>query len=143
MGKCYNSVLVNAPCETVWEALRKFHDLSWAEGVITSVDVVGDLKADQIGAKRILNGVFHETLLSLDDHDRTFMYSIDDGPGPVAKNSVENYIGAARVLPVTENNTTFVEWQSTYDSPDDAAVGELCNPIYKALLNALKKHFSR
>ena len=70
------------------------------------------------------------------------MYSIDDGPGPVARSAVKNYIGAARVLPITENNSTFVEWQSTYDSPDDAAVGELCNPIYQALLKALKKHFS-
>ena len=143
MGKCYNSVVVNAPSEVVWEVLRNFHDLSWAEGVVTSVDVVGDLRNDQVGAKRILNGIFHETLLSLDDHDQTFMYSIDDGPGPVAKDTVKNYIGAARVLPITEDNTSFVEWQSTYDSSDDAAVGELCNPIYRALLNALKQHFSR
>ena len=142
MGKCYNSVVVNAPCEKVWETLRQFHDLSWAAGVVTAIDKVGELEGNQVGAKRILNGVFHETLVSLDENERTFMYRIDDGPGPVAKDVVKNYIGAARVLPITENNSTFVEWQSTYDSPDDAAVGELCNPIYQALLNALKKHFS-
>jgi len=50
--------------------------------------------------------------------------------------------GAVRVLPITENNTTFVEWQSTYESADDYAVGELCNPIYQAVLKALKNHFS-
>ncbi|MGB0911698.1 MAG: SRPBCC family protein [Nitrospirales bacterium] len=143
MGKCYNSVVVNAPCEQVWETLRQFHDLSWAVGVVTSVDKVGELEGDQVGAKRIFNGIFHETLVSLDENERTFIYSIDDGPGPVVKGAVSNYLGAARVLPITENNTTFVEWQSTYDSPDAAAVGELCNPIYQALLNALKKHFSR
>ena len=142
MGKCYNSVVVNAPCEKVWEVLRNFHDLSWGKDVITSVKRVGDLKADQVGAKRILNGLFHETLLALNDHDRTLMYRIDDGPGAVAKDAVRNYIGAVRVSPITENNTTFVEWQSTYDSADDAAVGELCNPIYQALLKALKNYFS-
>ena len=141
MGKCYHSVVVNAPCATVWDVLKKFHDLSWATGVVTNVEKVGDLAGDQIGAQRILNGVFYETLVVLDEKERTFMYRIDDGPGPVARDVVSNYIGAARTLPITANNTTFVEWQSTYDSSDDAAVGELCNPIYQALLNALQAHF--
>ena len=142
MGRCYNSVVVNAPCKTVWETIRNFHDMSWATGVVTKTDVVGDLKGNQIGAQRILNGVFHETLLSMDEKEHTFSYSIDDGPGPVAKDAVKNYVGSVRVLPITENNTTFIEWESTYDSPDNQAVGELCNPIYQALLIALKKHSS-
>ena len=142
MGKCYNSAVINAPSQIVWGKIRNFHDLAWAAGVVTKTAVVGDLKGDQIGAKRILNDVFHETLLSLDDEERTFSYRIDDGPGPVAKEAVKNYVGAVRVLPITENNTTFVEWQSTYESADDYAVGELCNPIYQAVLKALKNHFS-
>ncbi len=142
MGKCYNSVVINAPCNVVWKIIRNFHDLNWAKGVVTKTDVVGELKENQIGAKRILNDLFHETLLSLDDTEHTFPYSIDDGPGPVAKDAVKNYVGAVRVSPITENDTTFVEWQSTYDSPNDEAVGELYNPIYQAVLQALKKHFS-
>lgn len=142
MGKCYNSVVINAPCNVVWKTIRNFHDLNWAKGVVTKTDVVGQLKGNQIGAKRILNDFFHETLLSLDDTEHTFSYSIDDGSGPVAKDAVKNYVGAVRVSPITENDTTFVEWQSTYDSPNDEAVGELCNPIYQAVLQALKKHFS-
>lgn len=141
MGKCYNSVVVGAPCAKVWKALRNFHDLSWAPGVITSAEAVGDLKADQIGARRILNEAFHETLLALDDHERTLSYSIDDGPGPVAKDAVRNYVGMVRARPVTDGDTTFVEWESRYDSPDDKSVGEFCNPIYQALLGALKQHF--
>ncbi len=142
MGRCYNSAVINAPSQTVWEKIGNIHDLAWAAGVVTKTAVVGDLKGDQIGAKRILNDVFHETLLSLDDEERAFSYRIDDGPGPVAKDAVKNYVGAVRVLPITENNTTFVEWQSTYESADDRAVGELCNPIYQAVLKALKNHFS-
>jgi len=142
MGRCYNSAVINAPCSTVWGTIRNFHDMAWAAGVVTKTDVVGSLKGDQIGAKRVLNGVFHEALLSLDDHAHTFSYSIDDGPGPVAKGAVKNYIGRVRVSPITENNTAFVEWESSYDSADDGAVGELCNPIYQALLQTLQKHFS-
>lgn len=142
MGRCYNSAVINAPCSTVWGAIRDFHDLGWAAGVVTNTDVVGLLKGDQIGAKRILNGMFHETLLSLDDHAHTFSYRIDDGPGPVAKDAVKNDIGRVCVSPITDNNTAFVEWESSYDSADDGAVGTLCHPMYQALLHTLKKHFS-
>ena len=142
MGRCYNTVIVNAPIETVWEAIRNFHDLSWASKVITKLDVVGDFTGDQVGAKRILNDLFHETLQTINDTNFIFTYSIDDGPGPVAKDSVKNYMGQVRLLPITENNTTFMEWQSTYESLNDQAVGEFCNPIYHALLQAIKSKFS-
>ena len=54
---------------------------------------------------------------------------------------VKNYIGGVRLLPITEGGGTLIEWQSTYGSSDDAAVGDLCNPIYRALLQTLQKHF--
>jgi hypothetical protein len=142
VGKCYSSAVINAPAEKVWRTIRNFHDLSWAQGVVTKVNVVGNLKGDHIGAQRILNDAFHETLLSLDDHEHTLSYSIDDGPGPVAKDSVANYIGKVRLVPITENNTTLIEWQSSFDAPNAAAVSDFCNPIYQALLKALKQHFS-
>jgi hypothetical protein len=142
MGTCYNSTIVNADCETVWATLRDFHQLEWAAGVVEKVVVVGDAKGHEPGARRVLNDTFHETLLTIDDKARNLTYSIDDGPGPVAQGAVENYVGALRVCPVTDNGISFVEWTSSYDSPDDAAVGALCNPIYRALLAALKTHFN-
>ena len=142
MGKCYNSIVIDAPCEKVWQTIHDFHDLGWAAGVVTDVKVKGDLKGDQIGAKRIINDVFHETLLSLDEESRTFSYSIDDGPAPLATGTVTNYVGSVAVLPVTEDDTTFVEWQSTYESANDGEIADFCNPIYVALLAAMKEHFA-
>jgi hypothetical protein len=142
MGKCYNTVTVKASSDEVWKTLRDFHDLSWAEGVVTSCEAVGETAGDTVGAKRILNRAFHETLLSLSDGDRTLSYSIDDGPGPVAKDAVSNYVGTVRVSPSDGEGNTRIEWESTYESPDEAAVGEFCNPIYQALLAALAKKLS-
>jgi len=141
MGKCYNSATVNASSDQVWKAIRNFHDMSWASNVITQVDEVGPADGVTPGAGRVLNGMFHETLLTFDEENKLFTYSIDDGPGAVAKDSVKNYIGRVRVLPVTHDNTAFVEWHSTYESPDEQAVGDFCNPIYHALLSELKSHF--
>jgi len=142
MGKCFNTVEVAAPPEKVWGKIRDFHDLSWATGVVTQCDAVGDKKGNQVGAKRLLNQAFHETLLTLNDAGRTFSYSIDDGPGPVSKETVNNCVGQVTVSPGKEPQTSLVEWQSTFESKDENAVSDFCNPIYKALLTALKKKFN-
>lgn len=138
---CYNSIVIDAPADKVWEKLRNFHDLSWAAGVIETCEAVGEIPAAQIGAQRILNGVFHETLHALDDLARTVRYSIDDGPEAVSKNNVQGYIGEVRVFPVTDSNSSFVVWTSSWES-SGGGVAEFCNPIYRALLAALKSSFA-
>jgi hypothetical protein len=62
-----------------------------------------------VRARRVLNGAFHETLVEVKEDDRTFAYSIDDGPSPVSKADVSNY------------------------------VAEFCHGIYVALLSDMKK----
>ena len=141
MGKTYQSIVINAPVEKVWEKLSDFHDMSWASGVIEKCGPVGKLNGNQIGTKRLLNDAFHETLLEVSQVDRTIKYSIDDGPSPVSKNDVKEYIGAIRLSPITEDNTTFVEWSSSWHG-NDAAASDFCHNIYVALLGALKKSFS-
>ena len=138
---CYNSTIVNAPADKVWARLRDFHDLSWAPNVVSKVQKVGSVPGTQIGAQRVLNDAFHETLRAVDDSERVFRYSIDDGPGAVAKDKVTGYLGEVRVLPVTDGNSTFVAWSSRWDD-SKGGVAEFCSPIYQALLADLRKTFA-
>lgn len=138
---CLNSTVVNAPVEQVWAKLRDFHDMGWAAGVIESCEAVGSTPGTQIGAKRVLNGAFHETLWALDDKAHTLRYSIDDGPDAVAKDNVSGYIGSVQVFPVTDTGGSLVLWSSQWES-SGGGVAEFCDPIYQALLDALKKHFA-
>ena len=103
--------------------------------------MIGDKKDGEIGAQRKLNNVFAETLIELNEAERSFRYTIDDGPGPVAADLVESYVGSVKVFPVTATGQTFVLWISDYKTKDDGAVGEFCNPIYQALLKDLARHF--
>jgi len=137
---CYNSCVVKAPVDEVWAALSNFHDMSWASGVIEALEVVGEKGPGEIGAKRLLNGVFPETLRAMDPDERVFEYSIDDGPGPLSKDSVDGYIGRVRVAPITVGEGTFVEWSSRWER-SDGGVEEFCNPIYQALMGAMVAHF--
>ncbi len=139
---CYNSIVIESPADEVWSVLKSFHDLSWSKNVVSNVEVIGDKSADEVGAKRILNEAFHETLLSLDNSARKFTYSIDDGPAVVSKDNVEGYVGEVTVFSVSNNNTSFVLWTSDWASEKEAGVADFCNPIYHALLQDLKEHFT-
>lgn len=140
---CYNATVLNAAPDTVWKALRDFHDLSWSSNVVEEVTKVGDVAGTEVGAKRILNNAFHETLHVLDDDARYLKYSIDDGPGPVAKDAVSDYFGEVRVLSVTvpaDSGQCVVVWESSWSSGSEE-VHDFCDPIYHALLSDLKSHF--
>jgi len=139
---CYNSIVINAPSNEVWAVLKNFHDLSWSKNVVSKVTVVGDKSANEIGAKRILNDAFHETLQSLDNTSKTFTYSIDDGPAVLSKDNVSGYIGEVTVFEVSADNTTFVLWTSRWASSKEDGIADFCNPIYHALLQDLKSHFA-
>ena len=139
---CYNSIVIEAPAEKVWDVLRNFHELSWARNIITKVEIVGDKPFFEVGAKRIVNDSFYETLLSFDNHAKKFSYSIDDGPGVASKDNLIGYVGELTVLPVTENNSSFVLWTTTWELEKKEGVAEFLNPLYEALLLDLKTYIS-
>ena len=138
MGKTYQSITINAAVDVVWRAVRNFHDMGWAPNVITELKVIGDVPGDQAGAARLLNNAFHETLLSVVEEQRTFSYSIDDGPSPVSKDDVESYVGTVKVGQAPDANGTLVEWSSSWNK-DNEDTFEFCHGIYVALLGDMKK----
>ena len=85
---------------------------------------------------RILNDAFHETLTRYDAENHLLEYSIDDGPSPVSKQEVSNYIGAIQLSPAQDSNGTLVVWTSAWESNSEDAV-DFCHGIYVALLNEL------
>ena len=128
------------PVQKVWARIQDFHDLSWATDIITHTQKVGAVNGNKVGAKRILNDLFHETLVKIDQDDFLIKYSIDDGPSPVSRDEVTDYCGVVKLSPIDNGNKTQVEWSSSWEANTKDAV-EFCNNIYAALLNALDKSF--
>ena len=142
MPSTNQSVVIDASISDVWKNFTNFHVFSWAPNVITDVEKVGDIDGGSVGAKRVLNGVFHETLVELDDDAHILRYSIDDGPPPVSKEEISNYIGCVQLSADQEGGGILVEWTSSWDSNSDDAV-EFCQGIYVALLGELANSFSQ
>ena len=131
---------IHAPISAVWSKLNDFHALTWAPNVINSLKKVGDVAGKAVGAKRLLNNAISETLLTLDEQNFLLEYAIDDGPSPISKTDVSEYVGVVKLTRITGTNNTHVEWSSTWHADDDAAV-EFCHGIYVALLNSLAESF--
>jgi hypothetical protein len=141
MGSTYQSIVLDAEPDKVWDTVKNFHDLGWAPNVITSCEKVGDTDQASAGAKRVLNGAIHETLIEFNNEKRFLRYQITDGPSPISKEEVKNYFGTLRVVPVTEGKGTFLEWHSEWEQ-NDAPVYEFCHGVYCALLGELKGKFT-
>lgn len=137
MGSTYQSIVIGLAPQQVWDAIRDFHDLSWCPHVITSVEPVGDRAGNEIGSRRVLNGVFHETLHELDDAGLTFSYSIDEAPSPISSAEISDYVGRVEVKASPDGAGSMVEWTSSWQGNDEAGY-EFCHPIYMALLGDMK-----
>ncbi|MCH9807393.1 MAG: SRPBCC family protein [Alphaproteobacteria bacterium] len=138
--RTFQSIMVPAPASEVWNLVRDFHDFSWSK-VIEKCEAVGDKPGDMVGAQRVLNGAFKESLIEHNDGTYSMRYSIDDGLNPVAESDVKEYVGHLQVRPITNGDTSYVEWSSSWKSDGDEAV-EFCSGIYNALLGELAEHFS-
>jgi carbon monoxide dehydrogenase subunit G len=136
---CQHSCIVNAPADSVWATLRNFHDMDWAKAVLPTCEKVGDTGAHEVGAMRLLNGVFTETLRGLDDANKTLRYSIDSAPGtPV--DAATDFLGTVQVRPGDTDGTAVVNWSAQWSS-SEGGVAEFCDPVYAALLGELQKRF--
>lgn len=140
MPSVYNSIIVNAPIEVVWERVADFHDFSWAPSIIKRCEIVGNKGGTAIGAQRLLNGSFFDTLIAYSALDHCITYSIDDAPPPISPENISNYVGVLHLLPITSERKTFVEWSGRWESNGTESI-KFMNEIYVILLNDLAAQF--
>jgi carbon monoxide dehydrogenase subunit G len=141
MECCCNTIEIKAPIKKVWATVSDFHNLHWAPEVVTSVAKLGSKGRHEIGAKRVVNDLFHETLTDFNSAEHRFCYSIDHGPGPLAKPLLQSY-NATVTLTANDHGTT-VEWLSSFQSTSDEDVIAFCKPLHIALLSALKNSIEK
>lgn len=138
--KC--STIVEHPTDVVWDVLRDFngHD-QWHPAVQTS-QIERGRDIDRIGSVRkflLQDGAeLREQLLALSDDEQSFSYCLLDTPIPLL-----NYVAHVRLLPVTDSNSTFWEWEgsfNTIDNREEELRNMVANDIYQAGFTAIKNH---
>ncbi len=144
MVRVYVSAVIDAAAERVWEQVRDFNGLpGWTSFVVHS-RIEGEVPSDQIGCVRNFKlrdgGTIREQLLALSDYDYTFIYSILESPL-----GVNHYVATFKLLPVTDNDQTFIEWTAEFEcSPGrerelEHTIGQ---QVFQSALNTLKEKFA-
>ena len=138
--KVMRSVVIDAPIDRVWRAIRRFDGVAaWNPGVTAARLESGS--PTEIGAVRALDivdgSVFRETLLAHSDLEHFYTYDIIESPLPC-----RNYIATHRLLEITEGDKTLGIWHGEFDcDPADAESLEdiVGNQIYRDAQLALNQ----
>ena len=145
MARAYASRIIKAPVEAVWSVVRDYNGLpGWAVGIVDS-KIEGGLDADVVGCVRSFHTVdgkhIRERLLMLDDARHCFTYNFEKPAFPV-----KNYMATMRLMPVTNTNATFAEWEATFDEvPGDEGkyVKIISNSVFADGLKSLTAKIKR
>ena len=142
MPHVVKSTILDAPTDAVWNVLRDFngHD-HWHPAVATST-IERAQAADKIGCVRRFKlkdgSELREQLLALSDLEQTFSYCLLDTPIPLF-----NYVAQVRLLPVTDGDRTFWQWESRFTTrPEDrdGLTQMVAEQIYQAGFEAIRHH---
>src|SRR5580693_3295935 len=144
MAKAYSSIVIPAPVSAVWAIVRDFNGLPKWTPFVAESRIEHNAPADQVGCIRNFRlkdgGRIRERLLALSDYDMSCIYSILESPM-----GVENYVATLRLIPVTEGDQTFAEWNAEFDAaPDREAqiADDIARDVFGAALASLKIRFA-
>lgn len=142
MVKVVTSTILAAPVEAVWDVIRDFngHD-RWHPAVADSAIERGQ-PSDKVGSVRRFHltdgSELREQLLTLSDIDMAFSYCLLETPIPLL-----NYVAHVRLLPVTDDDHTFWQWESRFDTPagqENRLKAMVSENIYQGGMDAVKAH---
>ncbi|MEO1198287.1 MAG: SRPBCC family protein [Pseudomonadota bacterium] len=120
--KVERRVLIEAPIDRVWAAVRNFDGVAnWNPGVVAARMEMGT--PTTVGSIRhldIVDGtIFRETLLAHSDDEQLYSYDIIEGPLPCT-----DYISVHRFEPTSDGQMTLGIWAGEFDC-DPADAGRL------------------
>ena len=141
--KVMRSVVIDAPIDKVWAAVRRFDGVAnWNPGVTAAVLESG--LPTEVGAIRKLDiadgSVFRETLLAHSDLKYFYTYDIIESPLPC-----RYYVSCHRFIEITDGERTLGVWQGEFDCAEadaeqlEVIVGDM---IYLAAQQALNQYLN-
>jgi Polyketide cyclase / dehydrase and lipid transport len=142
MPRVARSTIIDAPVDRVWAILRDFNGQSAWHPPIAKSSIERNRAADSIGCVRRLTlrdgAELREQLLTLSDLEMTYSYCLLDTPI-----ALFNYVAHVRLLPVTDGNRTFWQWEGRFTTRpgEEAAMIKLVgDDIFGSGFAAIRTH---
>lgn len=109
------STVVTTSAESLWEILRDFNAHGDWHPAIVGSRIERGLAPSVVGCVRRFTledgSELREQLLTLSDMEMSYSYCLLDTPVPLF-----NYVAHSRVLPVTDVDHAFWEWEARFDT---------------------------
>ncbi len=138
--KC--STIIDQPIDAVWNVLRDFNGHDRWHPAVASSQIERSRDSDTVGCVRkfrLADGAeLREQLLALSDAEQSYSYCLLDTPIPLL-----NYVSHVRLFPVTDSDSTYWEWQASFntiDNREEELHNLVANDIYYAGFNAIRMH---
>jgi len=145
MARVYVSAILPAPVASVWGRVRDFNALPRWTPFVAESRIEENLPSDKVGCIRNFTlkdgGRIREKLLALSDYDMSCTYAILESPM-----AVENYIATLSLIPITETNQTFAQWQADFECPPDAEaalIAQIGQGVFAAAFAHLRGQIER
>jgi hypothetical protein len=143
MPQIVTSTVVDSSVGEVWALLRDFAAIGDWHPALPPAEIE-DGPADRVGCVRVypLAGGHRETLVKLDDQDRTIAFTFGDNAAGLP---VRSYMSTIAIRPVTLSDHTYVEWSSRFDcdeADEDKAVAQIRDGVLIPGLKALGQRFT-
>ena len=142
MVKVVKSTILDAPVDAVWDTLRDFNGHDRWHPLVADSAIERGVGSDTIGCVRRFHlkdgSELREQLLALSDMETTFSYCLLDTPVPLF-----NYVAHVRLVPVTDGERTFWQWESRFDTrpgEEDQMAKLVGEDIYEAGFEAIRGH---
>lgn len=145
MVTVFETSVIDAPIDKVWEVVRGFQNLINWHPAIAKIEIENGLDPNTIGCIRnfyLQDGEnIRETLLAYSELDYTFSYDmLTTGLG------LFDYISTMELRPITDGNRTYIQWSAdfTTDQGKEKEKADMVgNGVFQGGFAALKEHFSQ
>jgi uncharacterized protein YndB with AHSA1/START domain len=142
MPQIVTSTVVSSPAEKVWALLRDFAAIGDWHPALPPAQIE-DGPADRVGATRVfpLAAGHRETLVKLDDQDRTIAFTFTDNAAGLP---VRSYTSTIAVRPVTLTDHAYIEWSSRFDcdvADEDKTISQIRDGVLILGLRSLEQRF--
>lgn len=140
MVDVFKSAVIDAPVETVWAVIRDFNGHDRWHPIVVDSHIEDGGPSDRVGCVRSFHvqGGAHvrEELTALSDQDHGFSYRILE-----AEVGLLNYVAHMKLIPITEDGRTFLQWWSRFDTPpgEEASLKRMVEQdVYQAGIDAIR-----
>lgn len=145
MVTVFETSVIDAPVDEVWQVVRGFNNLAKWHPAIDRSEIEDGLDPMTIGCIRnfyLADGEnVRETLLAFSEADLSFSYDmLTTGLGLL------DYFSTMELSPITDGNRTYIQWTAEFNTApgeEEAKTELVANGVFQGGFTALKQHFSK